>query len=51
MDYRRLLERAGLLLRERSSSEESTPLEIVTLEAAGRTPSAEQLAFRQRWLQ
>jgi predicted metalloprotease with PDZ domain len=52
MDYRRLLKRAGLIVRERSRRDGPSPqpLEIVTFEAAGRTPSIEQLAFRRRWL-
>ena len=52
MDYHRLLERAGLIVRERTVNVESPPqpLEIVAFETAGRTPSEAQLAFRQRWL-
>ena len=52
MDYHRLLERAGLMVRERTVNVESPPqpLEIVAFETAGRTPSETQLAFRQRWL-
>ena len=52
MDYHRLLERAGLMVRERTVNVESPPqpLEIVAFETAGRTPSEAQLAFRQRWL-
>jgi len=51
MDYRRLLELAGLMVRERAANEGSPPqLEIVAFEDAGRTPSEWQLAFRQRWL-
>jgi hypothetical protein len=52
MDYRRLLELAGLMVRERAANEGSPPqpLEIVVFEDAGRTPSESQLAFRQRWL-
>ena len=53
MDYGRLLERAGLLLRPRAAGGDSQApvLEIVTLEAIGRRPSKDQLAFRNRWLQ
>jgi predicted metalloprotease with PDZ domain len=29
---------------------ESPQVEVVTLEEAGQTPTAAQLAFRQRWL-
>ena len=52
MDYRRLVELAGLMVRERAANEQSPPqpLEIVAFEDAGRTPSPSQLAFRQRWL-
>jgi predicted metalloprotease with PDZ domain len=52
MDYGRLLEHGGLLLRECVGRDDASPhsLEIVTFEAAGRTPSTEQLAFRQQWL-
>jgi predicted metalloprotease with PDZ domain len=52
MDYRRLLKRAGLLLRPRPPGDAGTPaFDIVTLEMAGTTPSRDQLVFRRMWLE
>jgi predicted metalloprotease with PDZ domain len=52
MDYRQLVSRAGLVVRQRASdgSSEGPALEIVTLEAVGRVPSKAQLKFRNLWL-
>jgi hypothetical protein len=52
MDYRQLVSRAGLVVRQRASDggSEGPALEIVTLEAVGRVPSKAQLKFRNLWL-
>jgi predicted metalloprotease with PDZ domain len=52
MDYKRLVKRAGLVVRQRPSDgrSEGPALEIVTLETAGRAPSTGQLSFRNLWL-
>jgi predicted metalloprotease with PDZ domain len=53
MDYERLLTLAGLTMQRLVPAGDIGPpgFEIVTMESLGRTPSKEQLDFREHWLQ